>query len=125
MIPDWAPAALFAVVGLVHLVPGLAAFSPAVLKRLYGGGAEGPVLLMLQHRGALLGLVGLLLLIAAFAPSWRDPAAFAGAVSMASYLLLWLGAAPAHRKPLQSIAVVDAIALPALLLAAWLTHLAG
>jgi hypothetical protein len=122
MTLDWLTAALFVAVSLVHLTPGLAAFSPAMLKRLYGDGAEGPVLLMLQNRGALLGLVGLLLLIAAFVPSWRDAATFAGVVSMGSYLAFWLAASPADKKPLQSIALVDAIALPLLFIALWLTH---
>jgi hypothetical protein len=113
-------AAIYAAVGLVHLAPGLAFFAPAMITRLYGAGADGAVLLMLRHRAALLGCVGIVLLIAAAAPAWRPAATLVGCLSMASYLALWLGAG-ADRKSLQTIALVDGVALPALLAAFLLT----
>jgi hypothetical protein len=113
-LQDWAAAAIFAAVGVIHLVPGLAFLAPAMITRLYGAGADGAVLLMLRHRAALLGIVGIVLIVGAAMAPWRPAATLVGALSMASYLLLWLGAGP-HRKPLQRIALIDAIALPALL----------
>jgi uncharacterized membrane protein len=118
---EGAAAAIYAAVGLVHLLPGLAFFAPTMITRLYGSGADGAVLLMLRHRAALLGVVGIVLVIAAALPSWRPAATLVGALSMASYFTLWLGAG-AFRKPLQKIALVDAVALPALLAALVLTR---
>jgi hypothetical protein len=60
------------------------------------------------------------LLIAAALPAWRPAATLVGCLSTASYLALSLGAGP-DRKPLQTIALVDAIALPALIFAFALT----
>lgn len=117
MTPDW-PTLVFIGVGLVHLLPGLAFVQPQLLTRLYGAGAEGAVLLMLRHRAALLGTVGVVLVAAALIPSWRMPAVVVGGLSMVTYLGLWLGAGP-HRQGLQRIALVDAVALPALLAAGW------
>jgi hypothetical protein len=115
-------AAIYAAVGLVHLLPGLAFFAPAMISWLYGSGADGAVLLMLRHRASLLGGVGIVLLIAVALPAWRPAATLVGGLSMASFLALWLGAGP-NRKALQTIALVDAIALPALAAAFLLTQI--
>jgi hypothetical protein len=120
-VTDILAALIYGAVGVLHLLPGLALFAPRMLARLYGGAADGPVLLMLQHRAALLGLVGGLLLAAAFLPAWRAPAAIAGVVSMATYLWLYLRAPAASRAPLRGIAIADGLALPALLAAVWLS----
>lgn len=109
----------FAAVGALHIAPGLAFFAPGLLKRLYGDGAEGAVGLMLQHRAALLGVVGVLCLVAALVPPWRAAAVTAGALSMTAYLALWAGASGEPRAALRRIAIADMCALPILLAAAW------
>lgn len=114
--------AILAGVGVVHLLPGLAFFRPALLEKLYGAGTSGAARLMLQHRAALLGLVGALLAASTVLPEWRPAAICAGLWSMLTYLWLWLGAG-AERAALQRIAIVDAIAAPALLVAAGLLYL--
>ena len=118
MIPEQARIAALVAVGLLNLFPSIAFFAPSALRRLYGGGADGAMLLMLRHRAALLGIVGGGLLASAFLPEIRTPAIVAGFVSMGSYVWLWLIASPEVKKPLQRVAILDLAALPVLALAA-------
>lgn len=119
-MPDTLTALIFGAVGVLHLLPGLAFFAPKLLTRLYGSLAQGPVLLMLQHRAVLLMIVGALLMFAAFYEDWRLRAAAAGVISMAAYLWLYARAPAVDRAPLHRIAIADTVALPALLGAVWI-----
>ena len=79
----------FVAVGLLHLVPAAGVLGAERLHALYGVTIADPdLLLMLRHRAALFGIVGALLLAAAWRREWRTPAAAVGLASMASYLVL-------------------------------------
>lgn len=104
-------------VGLVHLVPALALFRPALITRLYGIAPGSPVFLLMHHRAALFFAVLLACLWAAFVPEGRKLAALVAAVSMLSFLVLYnLYGRPAS---LSTIALVDLIGLVPLAWAGW------
>ncbi len=108
---------LFLATGLINLVPVAGAVSDLQLSRLYGTGALHPdVSLLLRHRAILFGIVGALLVCAAFQPSIRGIATLAGLVSMVSFCVLVL--LIQHGNPdLLRIAWIDVAASLALVLA--------
>jgi hypothetical protein len=78
-------------VGLINFYPLIGVLGPAQLQSLYGlefAGADLQVLM--RHRAVLLGIVGGLLIIAAFRPTLRVVAAIVGLVSMVTFLMLAL-----------------------------------
>ena len=76
---------------------------------------------MLRHRAVLLGIVGALLLYAAFDPGTRSVAFWAGMVSMVSYLVITL-LTGTDNAALLRIAWVD-VAAVAVLVGGYLAHL--
>lgn len=105
-----AAALLFALVGIVNLVPVAGALSPERVQGLYGVAFQGPDLaLLLRHRALLFAVVGGLLMVAAFQPRWRAAAALAGAFSMLSFVVLaWIiGNVTAE---LRRVAMIDVVA---------------
>lgn len=113
----------WALLALIHLVPALALFRPALLTQLYGVAAGGPAFLLLHHRAALFLGVVILCLWAAFDSSARPVAAVVTAVSMGAFLVLyWLGGSPAE---LRTIAVADIIGLVPLALVGWAAFVRG
>jgi hypothetical protein len=80
---------LFVAVGLLNLYPVVGAISAEQLTNLYGIGITSPDLeTLMRHRAVMLGLIGGFLLVAAFRPALRVPAAFVGLVSMMSFVIL-------------------------------------
>ena len=104
-------------VGLVHLVPALALFRPALITRLYGVQPDSPVFLLMHHRAALFFAVLVACLWAAFDPEGRKLATIVAAISMVSFLFLY------HRRGrpavLGTIALVDLIGLVPLAWVGW------
>jgi hypothetical protein len=101
--------ALYLLVGLGNLLPVTGVLSAARLEALYGVAIGDPNLLVLmRHRAVLFGIVGALLVAAAFRPAWRAAALAAGLVSMLSFVALaWLvGDVNAE---LRRVAVVDLV----------------
>ena len=102
---------------LVHATPALALFRPALLTRLYDVAPAEGLFPLLQHRAALFGVVLLLCVWAALDAEVRRPAAVVAGLSMISFLAIWTSAgAP---TALRQIALVDALALPALAYVTW------
>lgn len=103
--------------GLVHAMPALAFFKPALISRLYGVDAGTDNFTLLHHRAALFLVVVVVCVWAAFRPEVRQLASIAVGISMASFVVIWWlsGMPPA----LRTIAVADLIGLPVLLYAAW------
>ena len=63
---------LFLVVGLANLLPLVGVLSTVRLQMLYGVSIEDPNLaILMRHRAVLFGIVGTLLLSAAFSPAFR------------------------------------------------------
>lgn len=105
------------VLGLVHLLPALGLFRPAMIGTLYGVAPGSTTFLLLQHRAALFLLVLVLCLWAVWRPEVRPLASVTVAISMVAFLWLYVGAGmpPALRQ----IAIVDLAGLPFLAVAAW------
>ena len=112
---------LLALVAVVHLLPLTGVRGSEALERLYGVAITDPNLLVLmQHRAVLFGIIGGLLVGAVFTPAWRPLAIGIGLVSVVSFLLLaWrIG----DSNPLIArVWWVDLVALALLLGAAGLT----
>jgi hypothetical protein len=103
---------------LIHLMPALVLFVPSLTERLYGVPPTGDVGLLLVHRGALFLGVLLVALYAAFAPEARRAASIVVAVSMLSFLFLYVRAGfPAGS--LRTIALADLAGLLPLALVMW------
>lgn len=104
-------------VGLVHLIPALALFRPALITRLYGVAPDSPVFLLMHHRAALFFAVLVACVWAAFDPGGRKVATLVAAISMLSFLVLYV----AYGRPasLGTIAIVDLIGLVPLAWAGW------
>lgn len=105
--------------GLVNIAP-LAAISGApMLLRMYGITVEDPnLLLLLQHRALLFGLLGALLLAAMASTPLRTPALVAGLISMLGFIVLagLLPPSPALSTEIGRVVLIDWLALPVLLL---------
>jgi hypothetical protein len=105
------------VLGLIHVMPALAVFRPALISRLYGVDPGADSFTLLHHRAALFLAVVVICAWAAFRPEVRPLASVAVAISMVSFLLIWWGAG--MPPVLRTIAVADLIGLPFLLYTAW------
>lgn len=121
----WTTALALAVAGLIHLMPLPGVFGAPALRRLYGvtldgvAAHDGTVLILLQHRAVLFGLLGALLLAAIRFAAWRAPALAAGLVSTASFLVIALGQDNIG-APMQRVLVADVVAFTCLVVATWL-----
>lgn len=105
------------ILALVHIMPALAFFRPAMLTQLYRLQPDNPLFLLMQHRAALFVVIFVACIWAAFDPKSRQLASIAVAISMLSFLwLYWQAGSP---KALRKIAQVDFIGLPALAYATW------
>jgi hypothetical protein len=115
---------VYAAVGVLHLVPAAGVLGGERLRALYGVTIDDPTLLLaMRHRAALFGIVGVLLLAAAWRPTWRP---LAGAVGLASMLTFVALAWPpgAQTAPMARVFWADVIA-SALLAAAWVAGRRG
>ena len=100
--------------GAIHLLPAIGVLGPAKLRTLYGTSASGPdVEILLRHRAVLFGLLGALMVTAAFVPSLQAVAFAAGLLSTLSFVAIarTVGGYNAH---LARVVRVDIVALAAL-----------
>ncbi len=112
-------------VGLIHLLPVSGVLGSARLSSLYGLTLDDPnLLILMQHRAVLFGLLGLFLLYAAFKPALQPLALAAGLLSVASFLLIaWLTGE--YNPAIARVVIADWVALVALLAAACIYWLSG
>jgi hypothetical protein len=120
-MPDFNASHLFTPAHVVSAslpLPGL--LGAAHLRSLYGVPLESTdLVLLLQHRAVLFGLLGAYLIYAAFAPAHQPMAFVAGLASVLAFLALawsraaWLG--DVQGPAVQRVVVADLIALAALL----------
>lgn len=107
----------WALLALIHIMPALALFRPALLTTMYGVDAGGATYLLLHHRAALFLGVVVLCIWASFDAGARSVAVVVTAISMIGFLLLYgQGGSP---PALRTIAVVDMIGLVPLAVVAW------
>lgn len=97
--------------GVIHLLPVTGVLGSTRLSALYGLDFQDPSLaLLMRHRAVLFGLIGLLLITAAFRAHLRGLAFAAGFVSVASFLALAELGGPITAE-LRRVVVADWIAL--------------
>lgn len=102
---------LFVLIGLLNLLPVVGVQSAAKLQSAYGLSTLSPDLtLLLRHRAVLFGLLGGLILCAAFMPALRWTALVLAPVSMGSFIVLAAGQEALNRE-LQAVVVADWIGL--------------
>ncbi len=108
-------AALWLLVGLVHLLPVTGVLGAASLQRLYGLPITDPnLLILLQHRAVLFAMVGGVMVAAAFVPAWRSAAAVVGFISISSFLLIaW--SVGGYNALIARVVWIDVVALVLLL----------
>lgn len=108
---------LWLLLAAIHFFPALAFFQPVGLTRLYRIQPDNPLFLLMQHRAGLFLAVFAVCVYAAFMADGRRAATIVVAISMLSFLFLWVsaGSPPALRR----IALVDLAGVPILLAAAW------
>jgi hypothetical protein len=111
------------VLGIIHLLPAVALFRPAMINTLYGVPSGSATFLLLHHRAALFLCVLLICIWAALRPEVRPLASVVVAISMISFL--WLYAAAGQPTALRQIAIADLVGLPFLAIAAWLSFAPG
>lgn len=108
---------LLVIAGIIHLLPLAGVLGGERLNALYGLALDEPNLqLLMRHRAVLFGLLGALLLAAAFIPTLRHLALTAGLISVVSFLLLSWGE-PLYNEALRRVVIADWVALVCLLLA--------
>jgi hypothetical protein len=114
--------ALFILAGLIKITPVIGVLGAELLQRLYQMPFDGlDLLLLMRHRAVLFGVVGGLLLVAAFRPALRTLAGTIGLISIVSFLMLALPLQE-HGAALQRVFWADVVAGAALSLALWLAR---
>ena len=108
----------WALLALLHLMPALPLFIPALVERLYGVPATGEAGVLLIHRGALFLAVLVAVVYALFDPNARRLASIVVAISMIGFLIVYARAG-LPEGALRKIAVADLIGLIPLLWVAW------
>ena len=102
---------------VIHGPPFAAFFVPSLIPRLYSVSVDDPNFALLQHRAALFGVVAVICIWAAFDPSVRKLAVVATALSMLSFLFVFMTFG--QPSTLKTIAVADLLGLPLLLYVGW------
>ena len=110
--------ACLALAGIIHLLPLPGALGAGQLHRLYGVAVDDPnAVILLQHRALLFGLLGVLLIAAAFRPELRVVALVAGLVSTVSFLVIaW--SVGGYKAQVSRVVLADVLAVVLLVLAA-------
>ena len=119
---EWFVRCTFAVAGLVHLLPLAGLLGRTALERAYGV-ALGPgqdLVILMQHRALLFGLVAAACGMATVFRSWRVPTGVAALVSMVGFVLL--AAWQPHNVAIGRVMAVD-VAVALLLAAGLAAHL--
>ena len=81
--------AMLVIVAIIHLLPLVGVLGSERLASLYGLDFSEPNLaILMRHRAVLFGLLGGLLLFAAFRSAWQRVAFVAGFASVVSFLAL-------------------------------------
>lgn len=108
---------LWLTLAAIHTMPALAFFRPATMTAMYRMQADNPLFLLMRHRAALFVVILVIALWAMLDPGVRRLGSVALAISMLSFLwLYWQAGSP---PALKTIALVDLVGIPVLVLALW------
>lgn len=108
---------LLVLVGIIHLLPVAGVLGVERLAVLYGISINEPNLeILMRHRAVLFGLLGLILVYAAFQPSLQSLAIIAGLVSVVSFIAIaW--SVGGFNESVRKVIIVDVVAIAALVVA--------
>lgn len=103
--------AMFVIVGVIHLLPLSGVLGAERLTTLYGVSLSDPnLVILMQHRAVLFGLLGLFFIFAAFRRSMQPAAFIAGFISVLSFLFLaW--SVGGYNAQIGRVFVADVVAL--------------
>ncbi|KFX70665.1 phosphopantetheine adenylyltransferase [Pseudomonas taeanensis MS-3] len=109
--------ALLIIAGIIHLLPVTGVLGAERLAALYGLAVQEPnLLILLRSRAVLFGLLGALLIYAAWRPALQPIALLGGLVSVLTFLLLAYSS-PGYSDALRRVVIADWVALACLLIA--------
>ncbi len=109
--------ALLVVAGVIHLLPVTGVAGGERLAALYGTPIGSPDLeILLRHRAVLFGLLGALLVYAAFNTALQPLAIAAGAISTVSFLVIAVGSSYNHA--IARVVMADIVAVACLAICA-------
>ena len=109
------------IAAVINLAPLLGAVAPERMTAAYGVSLDDPNLqILMRHRAVLFGLVGGLLLAAAFHPPLRTLGYVAGFASMLSFLLIAWGVG-GYSAEIRRVIFLDEVGIAALA-GAFLVH---
>ena len=99
------------IVGIINILPVIVFFDSSKTAKLYGIPIEGESLIVLmRHRGVLLGLVGLTLIFAVFKPEFRIFAIAIALISKLTFIFLTFTASN-YTAEIRQVALIDAGAI--------------
>ena len=117
MTRDRMAAVFLVIVAVIHLLPVTGLAGPERLSALYGIEIrEHNLIILMQHRAVLFGMLGVFLLIAAWNGRYRRPVIFAALVSTSSFIMI-AGAAGDYNAAIARVVVADIVATGCLLAA--------
>lgn len=111
------------IVGIINLLPLIVFFDFTKTVKLYGVPIEGESLIILmRHRGVLLSLVGITLIISVFKADYRILAIAVALISKIAFIFLTF-TADNYTSEIKQVALIDVGAILLLLLALGLNYL--
>jgi len=98
-------------VGLIHLLPVVGVTGAKSLDKLYGTQiSDANLLILMRHRAVLFGLIGALLIAAAFVPDIQLAAIVGGSISLLSFILIAQSTSN-YNKKIRQVVQIDIVAL--------------
>ncbi|GAB4201875.1 MAG: hypothetical protein Tsb002_38560 [Wenzhouxiangellaceae bacterium] len=110
-------AVLLVIAGIIHLLPVSGVLGVERLAVLYGVSLHDPDLeILMRHRAILLGLLGFLMIHAAFRSAQQGLVIILGLVSVISFIVIaWL--VGGYNESISQVVIADVVALVALIVA--------
>jgi len=98
-------------VGLIHLLPVVGVTGAKSLDKLYSIQiSDANLLILMRHRAVLFGLIGALLIAAAFVPDIQLAAIAVGLISLLSFILI-AQSTRNYNKKIGQVVRIDIVAL--------------
>ena len=121
MSVEIATKAAWLALALLHVVPSLVAFVPALTLRLYDVEPNGDVGVLIVHRGALFAAIVVGAAYAAFVPDARRVTSLVVAISLIGFLLIyaWAGMPSGSLRTIAFADLIGFVPLALVILQAW------
>ncbi len=113
---DKIAAVILFLVGIVNIIPVIAFFDISKTAKLYGLPIEGENLtILMRHRGILLAIVGIALIVSAFKSEYRILAISLALLSKIAFVFLTF-TSPDYNSQIKQVALIDIGAIILLLI---------